>query len=234
MNGVASLLRSSIFRKQVVAVTGIMLVGFIVGHLGGNLLILIGPDVFNAYAEKLQSLGKLLWVVRLGLIAAVVLHIYFTILLTLENRAARGDRYAVANTKADQSQFAKKTMIYTGILLFLFIFLHIYDFTLADKHGPGSVVEAAGTQDSLGLYGVVWNGFTNPLRNLIYVLAVCSVGFHTSHGIQSLFQTLGFFHERYTPLINRASIAIGLLLAVGFSVIPLYVMLRHYTIGIGV
>ncbi len=226
-------LQSSIFKKQIAAVTGIILVLFIIGHLAGNLLIFAGPQALNEYAEKVLELGPFLWSFRIGLLAAFVLHVYFTIRVTQENRAATAGRYAVTNPKGDWP-FSRRTMVYTGLLVFFFLFLHLFDFTFADHHGEGSVVMTGDGAMNLGLFGLVWNSFLNPLRSLVYILAVCAVGLHLSHGVQSLFQSLGVTHEHYTPLVQKGSIALGLVVAVGFSLIPIYVFIRHYTIGVGV
>lgn len=230
---IGRLLNTSVVKKQIVAVTGLIGVGFIIGHLAGNSLLLLGPEAFNGYAEKLQSLGEFLWVVRIALIAAFVVHVYFTVLITLENRAARADRYAVSNDLGE-TNFAKKTMIYTGLLVFFFLFLHLTDFSLADKTGPHSVLNGPEGEASYGLFGLVWNSFLFLPRSVFYILAVCCVGLHLSHGIQSLFQTIGFFHDRYTPAIRTASNTIGALVALGFSVVPLFVIIRQYTFGPGI
>jgi len=222
---------SSIFRKQLVAVTGLIMVGFILGHMAGNLLIYLGPAIFNDYAEKLASLGELLWIIRTVMVVAIVVHIVYTIKLTGENHAARRARYEVFSSKKG-NVFARTTMIYTGILLACFLFLHLYDFTFGDKTGANSILATKTGPQSLGLYGLVWNSFLQPWRDLIYILAVCSVGLHLSHGFQSFIQTIGFNHPRYTPLILKASIVIGIVVAAGFSSIPVYVMLRTHTIGI--
>ncbi len=223
---ITRLLSASIVKKQIVAITGLGLAGFIVFHLSGNLLIFLGPETFNSYAEKLQNLGEFKWLPRVGLIAIAVLHVYFTILVVLENREARGSRYAVHNDFGNTS-WAKRTMIYSGLLVFLFIFIHIGDFTLPEKIGPSTVVPGVADGESLGLYGLVWNSYLVWYRALFYVVAVCCVGFHLSHGIQSVFQTMGINHPVYTPLIKRTSIAVGTIVALGFSSIPLFVLIMR-------
>ncbi len=222
---VSELLAKSIVKKQIVAITGLMMVGFILAHLAGNLLIFLGPKVFNGYAAQLASVPEILWVMRIGLIAAFILHVYFTILLWLENRAARPERYAVAAT--DASTFAGRTMIYTGALVFFYLWLHLANFTFGDREGPSAVISG----QNYGLYGIVWNTFSRVPYVFIYVVAMTCIGFHLSHGIQSMCQTVGFFHDRYTPAIRKISIVLGAIVAVGFSLIPLYVLIRHFTAG---
>jgi len=222
----AGFFRSSIFRKQIVAITGLAMVMFILGHLAGNLLILLGPKAFNSYAAMLAGIPEVLWVARIGLGISLVLHVYFTIALTMENRAARGGAYAVTRSKGDAG-LARKFMIYTGLLLFLVFFFHLRDFTFGDKDGPASVVSGLNGGESLGLFGLVWNSFLFVPRSVIYILFVSSVGLHLSHGVQSLFQTLGINHERWTPMIQKVSVALGVIVAVGFSSIPLYVLIMQ-------
>lgn len=231
--------RTSIFRKQIVAVTGLVMMLFVVAHLAGNTLIFSGPEKFNHYSEMLLSLGEVLWVMRLGLIASLILHVYFTIVLVLENRAAREGRYAV-RSDFGETGFAKKTMIYTGLLVFCFLILHLFNFTLGDKVGEASYIRSDSGQliklngeSSHGLYGLVWMTFANPVYSLIYIVAVSCVGMHLSHGIQSVFQTCGFSHERCTPRIRVVSMIAGIIIGLGFSLIPVYVLVRHHLIGFG-
>ncbi len=221
------ILTSSVFRKQIVAVTGVVLVLFIIGHLAGNLLILLGPEAFNRYAETLQSLGELLWAERAVMFTLAVLHVTFTVLLTMENLQARGQRYAVSANHGG-TNFVRKTMIYSGALIFFFLFLHISDYTLADKTGPASIIAGLNNGESLGLYGLVWRSFLfqeHWWRPLVYIAAVVCVGAHLTHGIQSMFQTLGVNHERYTPIIRKVSVALGVIVGAGFSAIPIIVNL---------
>ncbi len=209
--------------------TGLVMIGFVVVHLFGNLLIYAGPEVFNSYSEKIHELGALLWVARLGLIGSFVAHVWLTLLLVRENRAARPQGYEVDDPKGDR-KFAAAVMTYTGLFIAAFLLLHLYDFTFGSKTGPQSVIDAAGTGESLGLFGLVWNSFklSDPIgwvRVPIYILAVSCLGAHLSHGIQSVFQTFGFHHARFTPIIRKASVAIGAIIALAFALIPIYVMM---------
>lgn len=221
----------SIFKKQIVAVSGAALVLYIIFHLAGNLLLLAGPEIYNGYAGRLQSLGPVLWVARLALLAVFVAHIYFTILVTLENRRARGVAYESFDPKGDR-RWTTQTMIYTGLLVFAFLFLHLYDFTLSAHHGERTVIEMMDPPRELGLFGLVWNRFLVIPRSIFYILAVTAVGMHLAHGIQSAFQTVGVEHDQYNGIIDWISLAVGVLVAVGFSAIPIYVILRTYTVGV--
>jgi succinate dehydrogenase / fumarate reductase cytochrome b subunit len=211
---------SSVLKKQIIAITGLVLVGFISGHLAGNMILYLGHEAFNGYSDKLHSLGELLWIVRAVLIAMVLVHITLATQITFQNWGARDSRYAVSGHKTSgEVILAKRSMIYTGLLIVCFLFLHLIDFTFADHEGPSSLLGGKG----LGLYGLVWNSFLEPWRAVLYVATMCLLGLHLSHGIQSLFQSLGINHERWTPRLKKLSNLLGLLIALGFSSIPIYI-----------
>ena len=216
---------SSVARQLLAGVTGLVLVLFILGHLAGNLLIFGGAEVFNAYAEQLASLGELIWLVRGGLLSAFLLHIAAVVSLTRGNRGTRTQPYAVTAHQADKT-VASRFMMLSGVILFCFIFFHIYDFTLQDKAGPRSFVYSA-TDESLGLYGIVWNAFSNPLHGLFYIIAVAAVGMHLAHAISSIWVTLGVLSHRTTAYAERAARIIGALVFAGFASIPIYIFFRN-------
>ncbi len=216
-----STLKTSIVKKQIIALTGLFQGFFILGHLSGNFLIFRGPEAFNDYAHFLAGLGAAIWAARIGLICCFAVHVFIGITLYLENRTARGKGYAVSSSLGE-TNLAKKTMIVSGLLVFFFLILHLMDFTFGAKTGPATVVAGG---ESLGLYGLVWNSFLfseHWWRPSIYLLVVCLLGLHLGHGFQSIFQTYGFNHERYTPIIERLSALAGVVIALGFSSIPIY------------
>lgn len=212
-------LKSSIGRKQIVAVSGLAMVGFLLAHLSGNFLIFKGPDALNSYSDFLHSLGALLWVARIGLIVAFVAHFGLIIQLVIENRRARGSQYAKA-IGASTRNFATQTMRYSGLLIFVYIFWHLYDFTYTPKLPFNSTVNG----EFLGLYGLVWNSFLVPARSIFYIVTMVSIGFHLNHGISSTMQSFGFNHPVYTPIIKKTGIALSVLVAIGYSTIPVYVI----------
>ena len=167
-SNISALLKRSVVKKQIVAVTGIMLVTFIFGHLAGNFLIFAGPDALNAYAEKIQGLGAFLWVVRSGLLAAFVTHITFTVWVTLENRAARGERYIARNTLGETT-WAKRTMILSGALVFLYVFVHL---TISRFRPLATVIAGVNNDESLGLFGLVEFVFEPVAGGILPFLAV--------------------------------------------------------------
>jgi succinate dehydrogenase / fumarate reductase cytochrome b subunit len=220
---------SSVAKQLLVAVTGLVLVVFILGHLAGNLLIYAGMETFNGYAERLASLGELLWVMRAGLLTAFVLHIATALHLNLSNRSTREQAYAVVAYRADKT-VATRLMLYSGIFILAFFFFHIYDFTLADKAGPRSFVDGA-TTDSLGLYGIVWNAFSNPLHSLFYIVGVAAVGLHLTHSVSSIWVTLGMLTHRATTYADTGAKLVGAAVFLGFASIPVYVFLRNLVGG---
>lgn len=208
-------LASPISKKIIVAVTGLALSLFLVAHLSGNLLLFAGSEAFDAYAEKLQSLGALLWVARLGLIAMAVLHIYFTILVTRENRLARPVGYQVK--KSVRASFASRTMIFSGLLLLTFIVYHLAHYTFRVTNPE---VDALTSK-----YEMVVKSFQNPAISGFYILAMLSLAFHTYHGVSSFFRTTGLFHPLYRKIFDRVGLVFAVLIAGGFSSLPIFVLL---------
>lgn len=203
------------------AVTGLALVGFVIMHLLGNLLIFRGPDALNAYAAKLLHLGALLWVARLILLAAVVVHIVMAIILTRENRSARPVAYAAQ--QAAHTTYAARTMMVSGVLLTVFIAYHLLHFTFRVTHPDISrLTDALGRHD---VYSMVVGSFHNPLLALGYVASMALLCAHLSHGAGSFLQSLGLNNERWLPIIERAGRAFAVLLFAGYASIPTAVLL---------
>jgi succinate dehydrogenase / fumarate reductase cytochrome b subunit len=209
---------SSIGRKQIVALTGLLLVGFIAFHLSANLLIFAGPAAYNAFPELMHANKGLLRLAEAGLAAIFITHILFTISVVKENKRARKS-YNVSKDVRKRS-LATRLMPYTGAILLVFLIIHIMDFTLVGPDTDGSIVNG----QHLGIYGLVWNSFLDPFKSAFYIVAMFSVGFHLAHGIQSVFQTFGYHNETITPLIQKASTAIGVAVALLFSSVPVYVL----------
>lgn len=220
MNALLKYLTSSIGKKQITAITGLFLILYVILHLVGNLLILKGPDVFNGYAKALQSLRPFLNVIELGLFLIFAVHVCFTCLVVLENMQARQVGYTVSRSVGEHA-LSTRLMPYTGTFLFLFIVWHLLDFTFVDHDGPRAMVNGI----NLHLYGLVYNSFRNLLHSTAYILAMGCVGFHLAHGIQSFFQTFGIVHVRYTLAIKTISNFLGIMIAFGFSFIPVWVLL---------
>lgn len=213
----------SIGKKQVVAVTGLILVSFVIVHLAGNLLLYLGPEAFNGYAKKLAGLRPGLYLLEAGLIVLFLTHLWLTALLVVENLHARPLRYRLVRSSGKNSVGAR-LMPLTGTVIVIFVLWHLRDFTFTDHHGPRSVLSDG---QSHGLYGVVYNSFQDPAHSLLYVIAMTALGLHLSHAIQSFVQTMGFNHARYTPAIQKISNGLGFLIALAYSSIPVYVLMHR-------
>ncbi|HNR31114.1 MAG TPA: succinate dehydrogenase cytochrome b subunit [Candidatus Hydrogenedentes bacterium] len=222
----SSVLRSSVLHELVLALAGIGLVGFLLVHLAGNFFIYGGPEVFNGYSEKLHGFPVTLWVARIGLIAIFALHVVITTTMWIKNRNTRAQRYAVTVRRAPKG-LGTRTMIITGALIFVFVGIHLLDFTFADKEGLNSLLNG----ESQGLYGVVWNGFANPVRAAFYILLMCCVGLHLSHAISSLCITFGAQNERFVAIADVTAKIFGALVAIAYSSIPVYVLVQTYLLG---
>lgn len=210
---------SSIGRKWVVALTGIVLVLFVCGHLLGNLSIFLGPDAINAYAQFLQGLGEILWVIRLFLLACVGLHIWFTITLWHENMRARPEKYAVRNTL--ETTVYARLMRLSGLVVLAFVLFHLAEFTWqAFTPEYRTWHDAQGRHD---VYRMVIAGFSNPFVTGFYLLAIGLLAMHLSHGIASLFQTLGLTTAKMRPVFERGGRIVAWLLFAGYVSIPLAV-----------
>ncbi|HEY5908587.1 MAG TPA: succinate dehydrogenase cytochrome b subunit [Vicinamibacteria bacterium] len=188
MLSAAPFLGSTIGKKVVMAVTGIVLVGFVIAHMTGNLQLYLGPEVMNAYGRLLHELGHgaALWIFRAVLLVAVGLHIWAATSLTLLSRAARPVGYRKLSWT--ESTYASRTMRWSGPILLLFILYHLAHFTTGQAHPQ--FVEG-------DVYGNMIVGFQSPPVVLFYVTAMLALGLHLYHGIWSMLQTLGLSHPRY-------------------------------------
>lgn len=214
-------LKSTILSKIVVALTGLILVGFIVGHTLGNLLIYLGQDAINQYAADLASLGSLLWVVRIVLLIAFVLHIIATIYLVRKNKIASGGSYKVKSYK--NSTFSSRFMIYAGLMVFFFVIYHLAHFTfgIADP-------EVYNLYDELNrhdVYNMVIEGFKSPIISAFYIIAVVFLGLHLNHGVQSMFHTLGFHGKNFSNFIRKISPLFAAVITLSLTSIPLTILL---------
>jgi succinate dehydrogenase / fumarate reductase cytochrome b subunit len=191
------------------ALTGLALFGFTIGHLAGNLLIFKGAESFNAYAEGLAGFGVLLYAAEVGLIIFFVIHAYSGIRVTLENRRARKSQYMSKST-AGEATLASRTMAIGGVILAIFIVLHVRMFKYGDHQGEG------------GLWGLVIRTFQDPLMVAWYTLAMVALGLHLSHGIGSAFQTLGALKSDWRRPAKKIGMGLGWVIALGFASLPIW------------
>jgi succinate dehydrogenase / fumarate reductase cytochrome b subunit len=206
---------SSVGKKIVMGTTGLMLVGFVVLHMAGNLQFFAGSERFDAYSNLLQvDLIELTWLMRVTLLAAVLLHIVAAYQLTMRSRAARPEDYARRDPQV--STYASRTMRWGGVYLLLFIPYHLLHFTTGTLH-PAFVRGQA--------YGNVVVGFQTAWVSLFYLGAMAILSLHLYHGAWAAFRTLGFARPSSDPLHRRLAMAVAVIVPLGFSLLPLSVML---------
>jgi succinate dehydrogenase / fumarate reductase, cytochrome b subunit len=212
--GFAQFWRSTVGKKIVMAVTGLIMIGFVIGHLAGNLLIFAGRDRINAYSAFLHSTGEVLWAVRLVLLVAVLLHITAFVQLTAIDRAARPVGYAKHQYEA--ATFAARTMRWGGVLLLIFIVYHLLHMTFGTVHPsftPGDV------------YHNLVTGLSVWYVAAFYILAMAALGLHLYHGAWSAIKTLGIEQPATQPLRRRRIVWLfAMLMAIGFAVVPVAIV----------
>lgn len=213
--------RSSIGGKVTMAVTGLLLFGFVVAHLLGNLLLFGGANAINGYAKSLSDLGLLLWLLRIGLLAVFVLHVITGLRIARQNRAARPVAYAKDATI--QATFASRSMVFTGLTLLAFVVYHLLHFTFGVTNPDHFAKKAAGAQGH-DVHAMVVASFQVPAIAIAYAVFQLVLFLHISHGVQSLAQTLGLHHARYTPMIVTLSFVLALLVAGGNVLLALSVL----------
>ena len=206
---------TTVGKKAVMAVTGFILFGFIVGHLLGNLQIFEPPEKINHYSVMLRSVPSLLWGARITLLISVLLHIWASFALWNLQRAARPVSYV---KKANvHSTYASRTMMWSGPIILAFVIYHLLNFTFGTVH-PG------GPFDEHNVYNNVVTGFQFWPSSVFYIIAMIMLCYHLYHGLWSMFQSLGFSHPVYTPWIQRGAKVVAILIAIGYISIPVAVL----------
>lgn len=204
MNLLGLLTHSSIGRKLLMAATGLVLFGFVTGHLIGNLQIFLPPAKINAYGHMLESLGPVLWLIRAFLLLCLVVHVWLAIQLTLENRAARGGQ-AYGVDHVNRATLASRVMARTGFVVLAFILFHLAHYTVRAGHPEWSehnfiLSNGAHVRD---IHTMMVEGFSNAWVSAFYILAVGVLSYHLVHGIVSLVQTIGLKNDRWTTGLQR-------------------------------
>jgi len=210
MSGFIKTLFSSIAKKQIMALTGLSFCAFLAMHLFGNLTIYRGAQSFNAYSDRLHSLGLLINAVEIGLLVLAIVHVLLAALLYVENWQARPVRYVVKKNAGGRT-VSSTLMPYTGLYLLVFVIIHLLTFHFADR-GDG------------GIFHLVERVFSSPGYVIFYVFSMIVAAFHVKHGFWSAFQTLGANHPKYMPLIRAISLIFSLCVGAGFGLIPIYMM----------
>ena len=238
-------LKTTIGKKILMAVTGLLLVGFLTSHLAGNFLLfdsIGGKEKFNEYSHWLIT-HPLILPMELGLVTLFLLHIFTAVKVSLLSKAARPDRYEVRNNLGESS-FASRTMLHTGGIIFVFLILHLITFKYGEVHyvnGPATELakDASGkvidgvistvpkSEQKRDIYKTVVDMFQKKWYSLIYIACMIAMGIHLCHGIRSAFQTLGLNHPRYNCCIKKISCVLAIVFAVGYSIFPIYFAFIH-------
>jgi succinate dehydrogenase / fumarate reductase cytochrome b subunit len=209
MNWLFSTLTSSVGKKILMSITGLCFCGFLAGHLGGNLTIYGGKEMFNSYAEHLHGLGFLLTLAEWGLLIFALIHVLTGLTLFYQNYKARPVRYRV-NKSGGGRTLGSSTMPYTGVVLLVFVVFHLANFHFVDK-------------TDTTIYAIVAEAFSNPLYVVLYIAAMIVAAIHVSHGFWSAFQTLGANHPKYMPLIQKVGLVFALVVGIGFGALPIFI-----------
>ena len=214
MGWFSQFISSSIGKKFVMAVTGSLLMLFLIMHLIGNLTLFIGEKAFTDYAGTLESLKPIVRVIEIILALVFIFHIFNGIKLWFENKSARPQAYKI-NAKSKNTDLFSRTMIQTGSIVFIFLVVHLQTFWYPSNFG--------GSHESL--YSIVTGWFSNPIYSIFYVLAMILLGFHLNHGFQSAFQTFGWNNKKYFPVVQLIGRIYSIVLALGFASLPIYFLI---------
>ena len=212
MGLIGSLYRSSVGKKSIMAASGLLLSLFLLTHLLGNSTSFLGREAFNSYAEKLHSLGALVDIFGIVLLALFLIHIITGFILYLENLKARPSRYTV-NASEGGRTFGSRTMPYTGVLILVFIVVHLFNFHFTDR----SIPVADLVRELLG----------RPVLAAFYISSLFCVALHVSHGTWSLFQTIGFNHEKYNRMLAGGAVVFSILVGIVFILIPVLALVSR-------
>lgn len=228
MPSLSAAFRSSVGKKLVSGLTGLLLCGFIIIHLAGNLLLLVGAEPFNGYAHLLETLfhGAFVPIAEVGLVAVFLFHAFAGIQVALDRRKARPGHYQRVGNAGGPSHktLASRSMIVTGLVLAVFVPVHVWMFKL----GPGIDAGYATTVNGepfRDLYQLVVDWFQNPLVVAVYMAVMVLLGTHLRHGFWSAFQSLGANNPKYMPAIYAVGVAFAVIMALGFLILPMYLYL---------
>ena len=190
------------------------MIGFLVTHLAGNMLLFVGADTYNLYSHKLLS-NPLIYIAEAILIVVFLYHVSLAIKITLENRGARPIKYQVKASLGKKS-ISSSTMMWSGFVIAVFLILHLLSFKFGKDVSPPS---PEGVRD---LYSIVVSRFANPLYSSFYVVCMIILGFHLSHALQSSLRTLGLSHPNYLGYVKVISYMTALAFTIGYSIFPIY------------
>jgi succinate dehydrogenase / fumarate reductase, cytochrome b subunit len=216
---------NSILEKNIVAISGLLLIAFIIFHLIGNLLILVdSPNTLNIYASKLDSLGIVRQILEIILLTAFLVHIFYAVTIARKNSQARTQPYyyplkSVGNSS--RSSIFSRSMVYTGPLLLLFIITHLKTFMFGAGITDGYTIEING-ESIRDLQRLIKETFHQPIYSGFYILMMIPLGFHLRHGFKSAWQSLGI-DPHTSELFDRVSIGIAIVISSGFAIVPMWI-----------
>lgn len=224
MGWFARFAKSSIGLKVFMAVTGFVMVGFVIVHMLGNLQVFLGPEALDHYGAMLQGLGDLLWVARIGLLVSVTVHVAAALVLWLRSRAARGVRYKGGKHWMEMSLMSR-TMLYGGLFLAVFIVVHLLHLTTGhlNPEFEHCVENAAGVLEC-SVYANVVHGFSQVWATVLYLVSMVFLGLHLGHGAWSMFRTLGLESSRWDRVARGFATLVAIAVFLGNSIIPLAVI----------
>src|SRR5688572_2336153 len=226
MNAITGLFGSSLGKKYLMAVSGLVLFLFVVGHMLGNLQVFLGPEMINAYGHFLQSKPELVWTARIGLLVMVLIHIWAAIKLSAENKAARPVGYG--EYKPVGSSYASRTMLVSGLVILAFIIYHLLHFTVQTEgvnFADTNFKTLHDAKDRHDVYNMMVIGFSQPLVSIFYIVSMALLSLHLSHRVSSMFQSLGWKSRKYGEFIDRLALIAVAILNIGYSAIALAVVM---------
>ena len=214
-------LRSTIGKKVVMSLTGLFLITFLIVHVSGNMLLFRndGGEAFNLYAEFMTT-NPLIKIASYILYTGIILHVVYSLILSIKNKAARPVGYVKAHPNQNSS-WKSRNMGILGTIVLIFLVIHMRTFWYEMHYGDMPTVSYSGVEVE-DLYTVVVAAFSNWWYSLLYVLAMVGLAFHLSHGFWSAFQTLGLNHKKYTPFIKKASLLFAIIVPLMFASMPIY------------
>ena len=214
--------RSNIGLKVLMAITGVVMIGYLIGHVSGNMLIFAGPDAINNYSKFLHNSKGLLWGTRVLLLASVLVHIWATLRFLKLRSDARPVAYA--SKGAHGTTWAARTMYWSGPVIALFIVYHILHLTTGTLH-PTYSKNVDAEHHVVDVYANLVEGFQRPLASGIYIVAMLAIAFHLSHGVWSMLQTIGVNRPNWEPALRCVAVLAGVLITAGFIAVPVAVLL---------
>lgn len=215
MGWLSDRLNSSIGKKFIMAITGLSLILFLVIHLLNNLLLFLGPEIFNENVARLEAIKPFVRVIELILALIFIFHIYNAIKLYFENKKANPQKYAI-NISSKNSTFYSRFMTVSGSFILIFLIIHLSTFWRSFNFGDHPL------DGSHPFYGIIQDAFMNPIIALFYIIAMVMLGLHLNHAFQSAFQTMGWQHKKFTPIIEKIGTTIALIMTIGFASIPVF------------